>query len=433
MEQTKATEITDKFRIVEKVKRNKIIFLINLMYFLVGMLVSIMSALIPNIIDSFHLSYMIAATLPFAFYFSFAFLSVPAGIANERISSKKMLLFSLCLALFGILLFVIFLNYYTSVTSLFLIGCAVAIIQVSIVPLLRRICGADNFAFHSTLNQLIYGVGAFMSPVIFSFLTLNLITKGSDGNFLLRILSRVIPEGYNWVSAYWFISLLIIIITIITLMTRFPTVTKTVEKNISRRGGYWGLFKNRYVVFYFIALIAYASCEQGNAVWMSKFFQDYYGLNPLTEGASILSWYWILLSSGCFLGMVCLKFFDSRLVLAAFTLLAIICFTLGIYADVRIAKIAYPLVGLFESVMWPVILSLAINSVSDNHEVLTGFMFTASIGGALGPFLMGALGDQWGLHASLHYIYLPLIIVLSVAFWARPLVNNRTVRSPSKI
>lgn len=412
-------------------QNNKLIVLINIMYLLVGMLVSVMSALIPNMIDSFSISYTVAALLPFAFYLSFTFLSIPAGIANERIPSRRMLLFALWTALLGVLLFVVFLNYYTSVISLFIIGSAVAVIQVSIVPLLRRVCGAEHFAFHSTLNQLVYGLGAFLSPVLFSYLTVGLVNRNSDDHDIFYFLSRIIPAGYDWVSAYWFIILIIIIALIITIAAKFPPKHPDPEKLTKGNKSYWTLIKNKYAVLYFIALVAYASCEQGNAVWMSKFFQDHYGMDPLTGGASVLSWYWILLSGGCLLGMVCLKFFDSRKVLAAFSILALASFTLGIYGNVNIARIAYPLVGLFESVMWPVILSLAINSVSGNHETLTGFMFTASIGGALGPFIIGSLGDQWGLHASLHYVYLPLLLVFSVAFWAKPLVNNKTVNRTS--
>ena len=411
------------------VQRGKLIALINLMFFLVGMLVSIMSALIPDMIEGFHISYTVAATVPFAFYLSFTFLSVPAGIANERFSSKKILLFSLYLVLLGVLLFVIFLNYSTSLISLFIIGSAVAIIQVSSVPLLRRVCGPDNFAFHSTLNQLVYGLGAFLSPHIFSFLTTNFVNKGSKQPFFFYYLSMVIADGYEWVSAYWFIALVIVVIILITVLTKFPLKEQAARASKEDRNTYWALLKNKYVIFYFIVLVAYASCEQGNAVWMSKFFQDYHLLNPATTGASILSWYWILLSFGCLIGMLCLKLFDSRRVLAVFSILAIISFTLGIYANVGIARIAYPLVGLFESVMWPIILSLAINSVNQNHETLTGLMFTASIGGAFGPLIIGSLGDYWGLHFSLHYIYLPLLIVLSVAFWAKPLINNKTIRN----
>ena len=73
-------------------------------------------------------------------------------------------------------------------------------------------------------------------------------------------------------------------------------------------------------------------------------------------------------------------------------------------------------------------MSLALNSVTKHHEVLSGFMITASVGGALGPVIIGSMGDLFGLGTSLHYLFAPLLVVLSVAFWAKPLVVNKTIR-----
>ena len=405
----------------------KLITLINLLYFLVGLLVSIISALIPNILDSYHLSYGLGATLPFAFYISFTFLCIPTGIANERFSHKSVIVFSLLLALGGSLLFALFPVYYLSVISLFIIGSATAILQVSAVPLVRSVCGAENLAFHSTLNQLLYGVGAFLSPNIYSYLTSNLIDKNRDKNIFFDSISRLVPINYEWIAAYWFFAFLIIITLLTIWVTKFPVKNISSDFKKEERGSYLQLLKNKYVVFYFIALTAYTSCEQGIAVWMSKFFQDYHHVDPLMNGASILSLYWILLSGGCLTGMVLLKLFDSRKVLVAFTVLALISFTAGIYGNINIAKIAFPLVGLFASVMFPIILSLAINSVTKHHEFLTGFMYTATVGAAIGPFIIGLLSDHGGLRLGLHYIYLAFGIILSVPFWAKPLADNKVV------
>ena len=79
--------------------------------------------------------------------------------------------------------------------------------------------------------------------------------------------------------------------------------------------------------------------------------------------------------------------------------------------------------------MWPVILSLALNSVRKHHEVLSGFMFTASLGGALGPVVVGVMGDYVGLDLSLNILFIPLLVVFSVAFWSKPLVKNKTLTS----
>jgi FHS family L-fucose permease-like MFS transporter len=122
-----------------------------------------------------------------------------------------------------------------------------------------------------------------------------------------------------------------------------------------------------------------------------------------------------------------LTVFDSRKVLAALTVLAIISLVFALHGGTTASEISFPLVGAFESVMWPIILSLAINSVPKHHEVLSGVMYTASLGGALGPAIVGSIGDSFGLRASLDILFLPFLVVLSVAFWAKPLVANKTI------
>ncbi len=405
----------------------KIILFINLMFFQIGLLMSIMSAIIPEIIRSFHISYGLVSLLPFAFYIALAITCIPAGVAGEKYMAKNILVFAFLFALMGILVFVIFLNYWSSIISLFIIGASVAIIQVIAVPLLRRVCGPENLAFHSTLNQLMYGAGAFLSPVIYSKLSISLLNENVGSSFPVKLLSWLVPHGFEWVSAYWLFIVLLVSLVAIVLMMKFPEREVTRDPDQTRNGIYLELFRNKYVIFYFFALVAYASCEQGIAAWMSKFFEDYHGLNPNSDGASVLSFYWLLLTVGCLGGMLLLKFFDSRKVLAALSLLAIVSLSFALYGGTSTSRIAFPMVAAFESIMWPVILSLAINSVTKHHEVLSGFMFTASVGGALGPLIVGSLGDLYGLGVSLNFLFLPLLIVLSVAFWSKPLIDNKTI------
>ena len=408
------------------ISNKKLIIFINLMFFQIGLLSSMMSALIPEMIQSFQISYGWASVLPFAFYVAFALTCIPAGIAGEKYSPAKILVFAFLFAITGIFMFVLFLRYQTSVVSLLMMGSSVAMIQVISVPLLRKVCGAENLAFHTTLNQLVYGLGAFTSPVIYSWLTLNMI-HGADF-FPINILLHFIPKGFEWTSAYWFFILLLLSLMVIVVLVRFPKHEKEISSAHVRNNVYRELFRNKYVIFYFVAIVAYASCEQGIAAWMSQYFQDHHGLDPQTEGASILSLYWLLLTVGCFGGMLLLKFFESRKVLAGLTICAIISMFLALYGGTHVSKIAFPMVAAFESVMWPVIMSLAFNSVTKHHEALSGFMFTATIGGALGPLIIGNTGDWFGLQTALHYLFLPLLVVLSVAFWAKPLVTNKTIK-----
>jgi fucose permease len=403
-------------------KKLKLIVFFNLLFFQVGLLESIISTLIPDMIQNFRISYGWASVMPFAYYLAFVLFCIPTGIAVRKYSPEKILFFAFLLALAGVLIFVVFLSYQTSVVSLFIIGCAAAILQVTAIPLVRRICGAENLAFYTTLNQMMFGLGAFCSPIIYSWLTLNMIN--GERFFPINILALIISEGFEWTSAYWLIMILLLLMTVIVAFIRFPNNENLNELTESRNNAYKELFRNKYVIFFFFAMIAYTSCEQGIAAWMSKFFQDQHGLNPLTEGASILSLYWLLLIIGCFAGMFLLKFFESRKILACLTFCSIISLLLALYGDTNVSKIAFPMVGACESVMWPIIMSLALNSVTKHHEVLSGLMFTALIGGALGSVIIGNMADLFGLKISLHYLFLPLSVVLSVAFLAKPLVTK---------
>ena len=400
----------------------KLLIYLNLIFLQVGLLESMMSALIPEMIRSFQVSYGLASMMPLAYYAAITLFCIPAGFIGNRVSPAKILFFAFLFALTGILMFVVFLRYQTSVVSLFMMGGATAIMQVTTMPLVRKTCGAENLAFHTTLNQFMFGLGAFLSPFIYSWITLNMVN--GERFFPINILLHVIPSGFEWTAAYWLFILLLISLMLTAVLVRFPKSSSVqTEKKV-----YSELFRNKYVIFFFIAMAAYASCEQGIAAWMSKYFQDVHGLDPLTEGATRLSVYWLLLTVGCLGGMCLLKFFESRKVLACMTVCAIVTLFLALYGGKQISVIAFPLVAIFESVMWPVIMSLALNSVSKHHEVLSGFMFMAFIGGAIGPVIIGSLGDSFGLGTSLHFLFLPLLIVLSVAFWAKPLIVNKTIR-----
>lgn len=403
---------------------NRVLFVVNLMFFQVGLLMSVMSVIIPEVINTFEVSYGMASVLPFSFYIALASFSVPAGIAGAHFSAKRILLVTFAFALCGVLTFVAFLSFWSSALSVFIMGSAVAVIQVTAAPLVRRACGPERFAFHSTLNQLMYGLGAFLSPVIYSALIdFAKSAEGSEG-LLRRTMAAVVPGGFEWVSAYWLFAAIIAVFIGLLSWVKFPE-HRVSKDTITQGESYFGLLRRRHVIIFFLALLAYASCEQGIAAWLTKFFEDHHGVDPQREGAMILSYYWLLLTAGCSVGLVLLKFFPSRLVLMMLTVLAIVFFLIGLLSSARVAMWAFPLVAACESVMWPVILSLALNSVKQDHEKLSGLMYTASLGGAIGPVVVGFFGDQFGLQWSLGLLLVPFLFVLIVSIWARGVTETK--------
>ena len=215
---------------------------------------------------------------------------------------------------------------------------------------------------------------------------------------------------------------------ILMVIIKFPEVKLKEDE----KAGSWAknleLFKNKKVILFFIVIFAYVGTEQGVANWISQFLYEYHAFDPRIEGANAISLFWGLLTVGCILGLVLLKFLDSKLILKLFTGAAIIALTAGLFGPGNIALLAFPLIGFFASIMWSVIFSLALNSVKENHGAFSGILCSGIIGGAVVPLIIGALGDVIGLRWGMTFIYITLGFIFSIGFWADPLVRNKTLR-----
>jgi MFS transporter, FHS family, L-fucose permease len=191
---------------------------------------------------------------------------------------------------------------------------------------------------------------------------------------------------------------------------------------------YRSLARKKVVWMYFVAMLAYVGCEQGTADWISQFLSQYHGFDPHTTGAATVSWFWGLMTAGCLVGMLLLKIFDSRRVLIGASIGALLCLSAALFGTADVSRFAFPSIGLFASVMWPIVISLALNSVAEHHGSFAGMLGTGmGIGGAVVPVIIGRIGDHVGLRNGMLFLYLTYGIILSTGFWAKPLISNATI------
>ncbi len=409
-------------------KRNYfIVILILLIFFVVSLVTNILGPLIPDIINSFSLSLALVALLPFSFFIAYGVMSIPSGMLVEKYKEKLVILAAFCIALGGALLFAIFPKYLVAIASLFLIGSGMAMLQVAINPLMRVAGGEEHFAFNSVLAQFVFGGASFLSPLVYSYLVINLQGGTGNSSFLLSILHSLIPPDLPWVSLYWLFAFILLAMLLLVAAIRIPTV----ERNDDERTGAWEthkkLFREKVVILYFLGIFAYVGTEQGVANWISQFLNVYHGADPQTAGASAVSWFWGMLTAGCLLGLILLKIFDSRKVLVGFSCAALFFLSGALFGPAPLARMFFPLVGFSASVMWSVIFSLALNSVKTHHGSFAGILCTAIIGGAFLPLIIGWLGDLFGLRYGMLVLYLTLGYILSIGIWAKPIIANKTI------
>jgi fucose permease len=301
-----------------------------------------------------------------------------------------------------------------------------AAMQVAINPLLRTAGGGENFAINETLAQLFFGSASFVSPWVYSYLVVNLPIASRSANPLLPLLARITPPALPWVSLYWIFAVIAGAMAIALALLRFPAVQHTEEERPGTVSIYRALLRRRLVWLYFLAIFAYVGCEQGTANWISQFLSQYHGIDPHTAGAHAVSWFWGLMTAGCFAGVLLLRYFDSKRVLIGAACGALTMLSFALFGPATISLVAFPLVGLFASVMWPILISLALNSVAEYHGSFTGILGTGIMGGAIISVIIGRVGDHLGLRTGMALLYLTFGYVLSVGFWAKPLINNAT-------
>src|SRR5712692_4287542 len=409
--------------------RNRyMVILVMVTFFVISLLTNVVGPLVPDIINSFHVTLTAAAFLAFSFFIAYAVMSIPAGFLLELLTEKPVMIMAFLAGTLGSLSFALFPHYGVAIVSYFVMGAGMAVLQVAINPLLRISGGEEHYAFYSALAQFVFGAASFLSPRIYSYLVLNLGKPAEDSNLMLRVLGRVTPQALPWASIYWIFAVSTLLMVVLLALSRFPAVQYTAEESAGSFEMYRSLARKKVVWMYFVSMFAYVGCEQGTADWISKFLSQYHGFDPHTTGAAAVSWFWGLMTAGCLVGMLLLKIFDSRRVLIGASIGALLCLTLALFGKAKISLIAFPAIGLFASVMWPIVISLALNSVVEHHGSFAGILGTGmGIGGAIVPVIIGRIGDHVGLRNGMTFLYLTYGIILSIGFWAKPLISNATI------
>ena len=385
---------------------------IMVIWFVISFVTNLIGPLMPTIISDFHLSLGMAGFLPFSFFLAYGLISIPAGALVEARGPRATLLAAFALNLAGCLAISLHPVYAVVIAGLFVIGLGMAMLQVVINPLMRTTGGEAHFAFFAVMAQLVFGLASYVSPFVYSAL---MRQPGAATRPLV------------WVQFYWAFVVVYLIMIAVTASLRIPSLTLTDSERSGSVATYRQLFGERTVQLFFLGIIAYVGTEQSLADWMSQFLSTYHHFSPTREGARAVGLFWGLMSVGCLVGLVLLRLLDAKLVLAVFTTLAIGCVGVALFGPAEVALLAFPASGFFLSVMWSIIFSLALNSVRAHHGAFSGILCTGILGGAVVPLLVGMLGDRFGLRLAMLTVFVTLGFILSIAFWARPLIRNETV------
>ncbi len=412
-------------------KKNRsigMVILIFVIFFVISLLTNIINAVLPQVKDSYSLTHGMAGLLPLSFFIAYGFMSIPSGILVKVMNRKAMLTLPFGLAFMAALLFGFFPHFPVYLVSLFSIGAGMAMLQVVINPVLRAAGGEEHFASNSIIAQMFFSGAGYVGPQLYSYLVTNLAKPPIEQDIFISIIAKVTPGDLSWVSIYWVFAVITALMVLIISLLKIPEISLQEDEEVGAWDIHKNMFKNKTVILYFLGIFAYVGTESGVGNWVSEFLRVYHNVDPQTVGADVVANIWLLFAIGCVLGVFVLKILRSKTVLKIFTILAIISLTFGLFGSLNVAKIAFPAVGFFFSVMWAVIFSLALNSVPTEHGTFSGILCTGIAGGAIVPAMIGGLADIIGLRFGMMLLYITFGYILSIGFWAKPLVENKTIR-----
>ena len=396
-----------------KFNRIGLLAIIMVFWFVISFITNILGPLIPDIINSFSLEKLtLAGFIPMSFFVAYAIMSIPSGILIEKVGEKVVLFIGFAMDLVGAMLFASFHNYPVLLLSCFIIGLGMAMLQTVMNPLQRTVGGEENYAFVSDCSQVVFSGASFLSPLVYSYYVQNPMSFA--------------PEGMPWISLYYLFGFILVSMLVVVLVVRFPKIELKSDEKSGDKSSFLELFGMRKVWLYALAMLFYTATEQGMSNNISLFLERYHGLDPHTVGASCVSWFWGSMLIGCVIGLLLLKLVDSKTLLKFCCPLAMILLAMGLTCPADVARFALPGVGFAMSLMFPIIMSLALNSVTKHHGSFAGIMCSAIVGGAIGPLAVSMLSDAASsLRIGMCLIFVFLAYIFFISFWAKPLVRNK--------
>ena len=384
-----------------------------------GFLTCLNDIIIPHLKAVFELNYAQAMMIQFAFFTAYFVVSLPAGAVVKRVGYKTGIIIGLLVAACGCLLFYPAAgarSYAMFLGALFVLASGITLLQVAANPFVAVLGKPETASSRLTLTQAFNSLGTTIAPAIGSFLILSTAVKSK---IEIAALSPAGADAYRLAEAssvqkpYLGLTVALVVLAIAIAAFKLPKIEgsedDTAAGSPSTHKSAWSY---RHLVLGALAIFVYVGGEVAIGSFLVSYFKEP-AIGGLTEaaGAKLVSFYWGGAMVGRFIGTVTLRMFKPGKVLAVHAVGSVALIALSMLASGSLALYAILAVGLFNSIMFPTIFTLAIDGLGKHTGQASGILCMAIVGGALIPVLQGAVADAIGIHhcfivALLCYIYI---------------------------
>ena len=378
--------------------------IVTILFFMWGLLTALNDVLIPHLKSLYTLTYAQAMLVQFCFFGAYFLVSLPAGMLIKRIGYQKGAVAGLSIAAAGCALF------YPAATSgyaLFLLGffvlaAGITILQVAANPYVTVLGNPQTASSRLTLTQAFNSLGTTVAPTLGGFLILSGAVLGAEELAKLPEAEQLAYRATQAASVqgpYLALAAALLVLAVLFAFARLPKITHA-DDGTSLHGAK-GALAHRHLVLGAIGIFVYVGGEVSIGSFLINFLGEPYvaGLTA-AEAFKYVSYYWGGAMIGRFIGFAAMRYISPGKALAFNSACAIALILVAIFGHGPAAMWAILAVGLFNSIMFPTIFSMALHRLGKFTGQASGILCMAIVGGALVPLLQGKLADTIGLQWS---------------------------------
>jgi len=377
----------------------KPLMLLSLMFFMVGALFCMNDILLPSLITEFKLNYTQATMIQFTFYLTYIIFPIPIAWMIHRHGYKVSLLLALITCALGAAFFwpaKLFNSYALVLTAIFIISTGLTIINVAANPFASML--GDPEGAHQRINfvQVFSRVGYAFTPTVATALIYNSLGK-IQFHFPYLILAGIL-----------------ILIALLFALSKLPAMKAEEDDQFSLKGILAEGYSHKHLFFGLFAMFFYMGAEATTCGFFIPYLKSVLGFTDSTA-ASYLTLYYIFTAVMGILGVVLLKYVHAHKLLGFFGIGMIALFMVIIHTNTGYNEYLLAGLGLFLSIMFPTIFSLAIEEIGSFTGKGSALLNFAIVGGSIFPPIQGMIADQHGVQIS--YI-IPMICIVMVTIYA---------------
>lgn len=396
------------------------------LFFMWGFITCLNDILIPHLKAVMDLNYTEVMLVQFAFFTAYAIISLPSGMLVEKIGYKNGIVIGLSTTGIGSLLFYPAAGYQSFpmfLFALFVLASGITLLQVAANPYVAILGKSETASSRLNLTQAFNSLGTTIAPLFGSLLILSVAVKTAEE---LKTMSAEQVTAYKLTEAsavqvpYLGIAAALFIIAAIFAIIKLPKIEAAdVQSSESEGGNYHDLHKSawgyKHLVLGAVAIFVYV----GGEVSIGSFLVNYLG-QPFVAGLKevdagrFVSFYWGGAMVGRFVGSGIQRKIKPNLMLAFNAFIAAILVITSMLTYKEVAMWSILAVGLFNSIMFPTIFTLAINGLGKHTGQASGILCTAIVGGAILPVIQGYFADTIGIH---HAFFIPVLCYMYIAFY----------------